>query len=187
MPSSLHPYLAAYRGRTVLITGGLGFIGSNVAQALAAASPKRLLLVDSLVPDCGANPFNIEGIQAQVEVHRVDIGDREAITPLLQGVDLVFNLAGHVSHIDSMRQPLLDLKLNASDHLAFLESCRQVAPEARIVFTSTRQVYGRPEYLPLDEQHPTRPVDVNGVNKLAAEHFHRVYHTAHGLRSVTLR
>ena len=187
MATPLPPHLAAYRGQTVLVTGGLGFIGSNVAQALAVASPNRLILVDSMVPDCGANPFNIEGIREQVEVHRVDIGDRDAITPLLLGVDVIFNLAGHVSHIDSMRQPLLDLKLNTSDHVTFLECCRQVSPQARIVFTSTRQVYGRPEYLPLDEEHPTRPVDVNGVNKLAAEHFHRVYHSAHGLRSVILR
>jgi nucleoside-diphosphate-sugar epimerase len=183
----LPAHLAAYRDRSILITGGLGFIGSNLAHALLPARPRRILLIDCLVPDCGGNPFNLEGIRDQVAVERVDLGDREAVAPLLSGVDWIFNLAGHVSHIDSMRNPLLDLKLNASDHVAFLEACRQVAPKARIVFTSTRQVYGRPEYLPLDEKHPTRPVDVNGVSKLAAEHFHRVYHQAHGLKSVILR
>jgi UDP-glucose 4-epimerase len=183
----LPAHLAAYRDRSILVTGGLGFIGSNLAHALLPARPRRLVLLDCMVPDCGGNDFNLEGIRDQVEVARVDLGDRAAVEPLLSGVDAIFNLAGHVSHIDSMRNPLLDLKLNASDHVSFLEGCRAVAPRARIVFTSTRQVYGRPEYLPLDEQHPTHPVDVNGVNKLAAEHFHRIYHTAHGLRSVILR
>ncbi len=185
-----HPndsYLSAYAGRTVLVTGGLGFIGSNLAHHLAACPGTRLLLVDCLVPDCGGNPFNIEGLAGRVEVHHADIGDAKAMAPLLAGVDYVFNLAGNVSHIDSMRDPLLDLKLNAADHVSLLETCRRVAPDARIIYSSTRQVYGRPDYLPVDEKHPVRPVDVNGVSKLAGEHFHLVYHQVHHLRSVILR
>ncbi len=185
-----HPnddHLKAYAGRTILVTGGLGFIGSNLAHRLAECPDARIILVDCLVPGCGANPFNIDGLSGRVEVHQVDIGDAAAMAPLLAGVDYIFNLAGNVSHIDSMRSPLLDLKLNAADHLSLLETCRQVAPAARIIYSSTRQVYGRPDYLPVDEKHPLRPVDINGVNKLAGEHFHLVYHYVHGLRSVILR
>jgi UDP-glucose 4-epimerase len=185
-----HPndrYLDAYPGRTVVITGGLGFIGSNLAHALAGLDDVRLVVLDSLVPDLGGHPFNLDGIAGPVAVHRVAIGDTEAVTPLLSGADLIFNLAGSVSHIDSMKQPLLDLELNASDHLAFLEACRRACPGARIVFSSTRQVYGRPDYLPVDEEHPARPVDVNGVHKLAAEQYHQIYHHVHGLPSVILR
>ena len=180
-------YRDTYAGKRVIVTGGMGFIGSNVAHALVEARAASVILLDSMVPDCGANPFNLEGIRDRVELYRVEIGDQAAVGPLLSGADYVFNLAGHVSHIDSMKQPLLDLKLNASDHLAFLEACRAHAPAARIIFSSTRQVYGRPAYLPFDEAHPTAPVDVNGVNKLSAEHFHRVYHEVHGLKSAIIR
>jgi len=187
MPHPSDNHLETYRDRTVLITGGLGFIGSNLAHHLAALGGVRLFLVDSLVPDCGANPFNLHGIADRVEVHEVAIGNTEAVTPLLRGVDVIFNLAGSVSHIDSMRNPMLDLELNTADHLAFLEACRRACPEARIVFSSTRQVYGRPEHLPVEESHPLRPVDLNGVHKLAAEQYHSIYHRVHNLRSVTLR
>jgi nucleoside-diphosphate-sugar epimerase len=185
-----HPnddYLNAYARRTVLVTGGLGFIGSNLAHRLAACPGAQIRIADCLVPDCGGNPFNLDGLEGRVEVHDADIGDAKAMTPLLAGVDYVFNLAGNVSHIDSMRNPLLDLKLNTADHVSLLETCRQVAPGARIILSSTRQVYGRPDYLPVDEKHPVRPVDVNGVNKLAGEHFHLVYHQVHHLRAVILR
>ncbi len=185
-----HPndgYLGAYPGRTVVITGGLGFIGSNLARALAGLGGVRIVVLDRLVPDLGGHPFNLDGIAGRVEVHHLAIGDIEAVTPLLSGADFIFNLAGSVSHIDSMQQPLLDLELNTADHLAFLEACRRACPRARIVFSSTRQVYGRPDYLPVDERHPARPVDVNGVHKLAAEQYHQVYHQVHGLRSAILR
>lgn len=187
MTHSNDGYLGAYAGRTVLVTGGLGFIGSNLARRLAELGGVRIILVDSMVPDLGGNLFNVEGITDQIEVHKVSMGNGDAVTPLLAGVDVVFNLAGSVSHIDSMKMPLLDLELNTSDHLAFLEACRGACPQARIVFTSTRQVYGRPEYLPVDESHPVRPTDINGVNKYATEQYHSIYHRVHGLRSVILR
>jgi UDP-glucose 4-epimerase len=99
----------------------------------------------------------------------------------------VFNLAGQTSHWDSMVDPATDLDINGRAQLALLEACRQHAPRARIVFASTRQIYGRPDYLPVDEKHPLRPVDVNGINKLAGESFHLLYARVHGLAATALR
>lgn len=179
-------YLEFYAHRRVLITGGLGFIGSNLARRLAALG-SQVLLVDSLVPDYGGNRFNIAGIEDRVTVNIADVRDPYAMNALVPGHDVLFNLAGQVSHLDSMADPFTDLEINARSQLFILEACRQFNPDIKIVYAGTRQSYGRPLYLPLDEEHRNRPTDINGVNKLAGEWYHLVYGSAHGLRTCSLR
>lgn len=177
---------SVFAGQAVLITGGLGFIGSNLARRLVELGA-RLTIADALFPDCGGNLFNVAGIEDRLELHIVNIRDKEGAQPLVQGKAFIFNLVGRTSHLESMRHPFADLESNVLSHLALLEACRQHNPEAKIVYTGTRQIYGRPRYLPVDEAHPLDPVDVNGVNKLAGEWYHVVYHRAYGLRIVILR
>jgi len=179
--------LAAYDNRTVLITGGLGFIGSNLAMHLAARSRAEVRIVDSLDHSCGGNLINIEGIARPVRVHTCDLRENSKLREIVSGVDVIFNLAGHVSHVDSMRNPLQDLGGNAEAQLSLLECCRTVNPGVLIVYSSTRQFYGRPQSLPVDEDHPVRPVDINGVNKYAAELYHRIYFQVHGIKTCALR
>jgi UDP-glucose 4-epimerase len=175
-----------FNGRNVLITGGLGFIGSNLAQRLAALGA-NVLLVDSLIPKYGGNFANISGFEQSVRVNIADVRDEYGMRYLVQGQDYIFNLAGQVSHLDSMTDPYTDLEINARSQLSILEACRHGNPSAKITFASTRQIYGKPEYLPVDERHPLQPVDVNGINKLAGEWYHMVYHNVYGLPTVSLR
>ena len=176
-----------YRGRSVLITGGLGFIGSNLARRLATVDDVKVVVLDGLIPGQGGNPFNLSAVGNSVTVHRADMADEYVVNHLVAGVDYVFNLAGQPSHIDSLLNPLRDLELNCAAQLTLLEACRNFNPHVKIVFTSTRQVYGRPVYLPADEQHRLAPVDINGIHKLAAEHYHLLYHRLYGIRAVCLR
>jgi UDP-glucose 4-epimerase len=171
----------------VLITGGLGFIGSNLARRLVSLGDVDVTILDALLPDQGGNLHNIQDISGQVKLHIASIGDDWAINHLVGGVDYIFNLAGSISHLDSMQQPMRDLEMNCMAQLPFLEACRSFNPHVKIVFTSTRQVYGRPVYLPLDEQHRVDPLDINGINKLAAEHYHMLYHRVYGARVACLR
>ena len=163
----------AYRHRKVLVTGGLGFIGSNVAVRLAEAGA-QVTVVDSSVPGCGANSYNLAQAPG-VRVIHADIRDSGALAGELLGVDFVFNLAGEISHVHSMQNPSRDADLNATAQLHFLEECSRQAPGRRIVYASTRQIYGVPQYLPVDEQHPVRPVDFNGVHKYAATVYHQLW------------
>ena len=172
--------------RAVLITGGLGFIGSNLAHRLVALGAEVLIL-DSLIPEYGGNVFNIHGLEDRLRVNIADMRDEHGLRYLVQGQDVIFNLAGQVSHTDSMTDPYTDLEINARSQLSLLEACRHGNPAAKVVFASTRQIYGRPEYLPVDERHPLQPADVNGINKLAGEWYHMVYHQVYGLRTVSLR
>ena len=176
----------AYHNKKVLITGGLGFIGSNLARALVAQGA-RVTIVDSLIPQYGGNLFNIADIRHKLEVNICDVRDPHAMKHLVQGKDFLFNLAGQTSHIDSMTDPQTDLEINASAQLSILEACRLNNPEIKIVFASTRQLYGKPDYLPVDEKHPIRPVDVNGINKLAGEWYHLLYNNVYGIRACALR
>ena len=175
-----------YAGRRVLITGGLGFIGSNLARALVALGA-RVTIVDSLVPEYGGNRRNLAGLGGRVKVHVADVRDWPRLPRLVQGQDYLFNLAGQTSHMDSMTDPQTDLDINCRAQLAMLEACRQHNPGIRIVFASTRQIYGKPDYLPVDEKHPLRPVDVNGINKIAGESFHLLYSRVHGIAATALR
>lgn len=176
----------SYFDKEVLITGGLGFIGSNLARALVAQGAE-VTLVDSLIPQYGGNPFNIDDIRDKLTVNVCDVRDPFAMAYLLQGKDFLFNLAGQTSHLDSMADPQTDLDINAAAQLAILEACRKSNPGIKIVFASTRQLYGKPDYLPVDEKHPIRPVDVNGINKLAGEWYHLLYNNVYGIRACALR
>lgn len=178
--------MSHYANKKVLITGGLGFIGSNLARALVAQDAE-VTLVDSLIPQYGGNPFNIEDIRDKVTVNVCDVRDPFAMSYLLNGKDYLFNLAGQTSHMDSMTDPQTDLDINAAAQLSILEACRKANPGIKIVFASTRQLYGKPDYLPVDEKHPIRPVDVNGINKLAGEWYHLLYNNVYGIRACALR
>jgi UDP-glucose 4-epimerase len=170
----------------VLITGGLGFIGSNLARRLVDLGAE-VLLVDSLVPEYGGNLFNIAGIEDKVRVNISDVRDEHSMKYLVQGQDYLFNLAGQTSHLDSMQDPYTDLEINAKAQLFILEACRKYNPNIKIVFASTRQIYGKAEHLPVNEKHPLRPVDINGVNKLAGEWYHLLYNNVYGIRTSVLR
>jgi len=186
MPTVPTDHVAYFRGKHVLITGGLGFIGSNLAHRLIGLGADVLIL-DSLIPEYGGNIFNVHSIEDRMRINIADMRDEHGLRYLVQGQDLIFNLAGQVSHTDSMVDPYTDLEINARSQLSLLEACRHGNPTAKIVFASTRQIYGRPMYLPVDERHPLQPTDVNGINKLAGEWYHIVYNNVYGLRTVSLR
>jgi len=175
-----------YMGRKAIVTGGMGFIGSNLAMKLVRAGAD-VTLIDSMIPEYGGNLFNIEEIKDKVRLNFSDVRDQHSMNFLVRGADSMFNLAGQVSHIDSMRDPYTDLEINARSQLSILESCRRYNPGIKVVFASTRQIYGKPEYLPVDEKHPLRPADVNGINKLAGEWYHTLYHRVYGIKTVCLR
>jgi UDP-glucose 4-epimerase len=179
-------YKEFYRGRKVMITGGLGFIGSNLARRLVELDAD-ILLVDSLIEDYGGNLFNIDGIADRLRVNVADIRQQTTMNYLVRDRAVIFNLAGQVSHIDSMRDPYTDLDINCRSQLTVLEACRHHNPGVKVVFAGTRQVYGRPDSLPVDETHLVRPTDVNGVNKAAGENYHLLYNNAFGLRACSLR
>jgi UDP-glucose 4-epimerase len=175
-----------FAGRRVLVTGGLGFLGSNLARRLVDLGAD-VLLVDSLVPEYGGNLFNIAGIEGRVRVNVSDVRDEHSMRYLVRGQDYLFNLAGQTSHLDSMQDPYTDLEINCRAQLSILEACRKYNPAIKVVFASTRQIYGKPERLPVDERHLLRPVDVNGINKMAGEWYHILYNNVHGVRACALR
>jgi UDP-glucose 4-epimerase len=179
-------YRDFYRGRAVMITGGLGFIGSNLARRLVDLGAD-VLLVDSLIPDYGGNLFNVDGITDRLRINVADIRQQSTMNYLVQDRDVIFSLAGQVSHIDSMRDPYTDLEINCRSQLTVLEACRNHNPRVKVVFAGTRQVYGRPDSLPVTEHHLVRPTDVNGINKAAGEYYHLVYNNVFGVRACSLR
>lgn len=180
------PLEEAFEGAPVLVAGGYGFIGSNLVRRLVSLGA-RVTVVDALVPNTGANRFNLSDLEGLITVHVVNMVDEEAMRELVRGRTLVFNLAGQVSHVYSMCDPYADLMMNCQAQLGLLEACRKHAPGAKIVFTATRQQYGRPEYLPVDEGHPLRPIDINGIHKVAAEAYHLLYGRLYGLHVTSLR
>lgn len=175
-----------FKDKKILITGGLGFIGSNLARRLVELKAK-VTLVDSMIPEYGGNWFNIHGFKGKVKVNIADVRDENSMNCLIKGQDLLFNLAGQVSHMDSMTDPYTDLAINARSQLSMLEACRKNNPDIKVIFAGTRQMYGRPLYLPVDEKHPANPTDINGINKLAGEWYHLVYYRAYGLKVSSLR
>ncbi len=176
----------AFSGKRVLITGGLGFIGSNLAHRLVGLGAS-VMAVDSLIPQYGGNLFNVEAIKDKIRINISDVRDEHSMAYIVQGQDYLFNLAGQTSHLDSMTDPYTDLEINCRAQLSILEACRKHNPDVKLVFASTRQIYGKPDYLPVDERHERRPVDVNGINKMAGEWYHILYNNVYGLRACSLR
>lgn len=179
-------FRTAFAGRRTLVTGGLGFIGSNLAKRLVELGAD-VTVIDALVPGYGGNLFNVEDVRDRIHLIVDDVRDAPAIESCVEGRDYVFNLVGQVSHTDSMSEPEIDLENNCRAPLAVLEACRRANRAARVVYSSTRQIYGRPERIPVDETHPCRPVDVNGIHKWAAEQYHRLYDEVYGIAAVVLR
>ncbi len=175
-----------FKNKNILITGGLGFIGSNLACRLVALGA-QVTLVDSLIPEYGGSLFNVEPVKDRVQVNIADVRDEFSMDYLVQGRDYVFNLAGQTSHLDSMQNPYKDLDINCRAQLSILEACRKQNPGVKIVYASTRQIYGKPDYLPVDERHLLHPTDVNGINKMAGEWYHILYNNVYGIRAVSLR
>ncbi len=178
--------LGRWQGTRTLVTGGLGFIGSNLVHRLHALGA-RVMVVDALVPGHGGSRANLAGIERDVEVIVGDLRDRLLMESLVVGQEVIFNLAGQISHEDSMKDPFTDLEHNTRAPLTLLEACRTANPDVRVVYTGTRQQYGRPQYLPVDERHPMRPVDTNGVHKWAGENYHLLYQQVYGMRTCSLR
>lgn len=176
----------AWRGKRVLITGGLGFIGANLARRLVGMGA-AVTLVDSLVPEYGGNLENVQDIRQDVRINISDVRDQHSFRWLVHDQEVLFNLAGQTSHQDSMRDPFTDLDINCRAQLAILETCRLHSPHIKVVFAGTRQIYGKPDYLPVDEHHLLRPTDVNGINKMAGEWYHILYNNVYGLRATSLR
>ena len=179
-------YRERYRGRKVLVTGGLGFIGSNLCRALVDLGA-HVVAVDAMIPEYGGNMFNIDGYEERMHVNLGDVRNQTAMDVLVRDREIIFNLAGQVSHIDSMRDPYTDLEINCRAQLSMLEACRRYNPSVKVVFAGTRQIYGKPDRLPVDETHLVRPIDVNGVNKAAGEYYHLLYNNAFGVRACSLR
>ena len=177
---------AFFQDKRVLITGGLGFIGSNLARRLVEGGAK-VTLVDSLIPEYGGSLFNIDGLEDRLRINIADVRDRHSMAYLVREQDYLFNLAGQTSHMDSMEDPYTDLEINCVAQLSILEACRKYSPRIKVVFASTRQIYGKPDYLPVNENHLLRPVDVNGINKMAGEWYHILYNNVYGIRATALR
>lgn len=186
MKYSPENYWQAFDGKKCLVTGGLGFIGSNLARRLVELGAE-VLLVDSLVPTYGGNQFNIAGLEDRLRVNICDVRDENGMRYLVRDQAYLFNLAGQISHLDSMSDPYTDLEINCRSQLSILEACRKYNPAVKIVYAGTRQIYGNPDYLPVDENHLVRPVDINGINKAAGERFHLLYASAYGMRTSSLR
>ena len=175
-----------FKNLNVLITGGLGFIGSNLAENLVKYG-SYVTCVDSLIPEYGGNTYNVSEIKSKIDINIADIRDQFSMNHIVKDKDIIFNLAGQTSHLDSMEDPLTDLDINCRSQITILEACKNYNPNVKIVFASTRQIYGKPIYLPVDENHPIQPIDVNGINKFAGESYHLLYHNVYGINSTVLR
>jgi UDP-glucose 4-epimerase len=175
-----------FAGEKIIITGGLGFIGANLAQRLVE-SGAIVTLIDSLNPVYGGNYFNVNEIKDRLHINISDVRDASSMAYLVQDKDYIFNLAGQTSHLDSMRDPFTDLQINCVAQLSILEACRKNNPHVKIIYAGTRQIYGKPMYLPVDEKHLLQPTDVNGINKMAGEWYHILYNNVYGIKTVSLR
>src|SRR6478672_9202454 len=185
-PHATDSYLDTFAGTRCLITGGLGFIGATLAHRLVEAGAD-VTLVDSLIPEYGGNRHNIAGLEDRLRVNIADVRDGYSMNYLVSDQHYLFNLAGQTSHLDSMTDPYTDLDINCRAQLSILEACRKHNPAIKVVYASTRQIYGKPDYLPVDERHLLHPTDVNGINKMAGEWYHILYNNVYGLRACSLR
>ena len=177
---------AFYKNKNILITGGLGFIGSAIARRMVEYGAD-VTIVDSMIPQYGGNLFNINGIEDDVTVNFSDVRDPYSLNFLVQGKDILFNMAGTLSHVDSMKDPHTDLEINCRSQLSILESCREYNPDIKVMYAGSRSQYGRPQYIPVDEKHPLIPTDVNGINIIAGERYHLLYNDVYNIRSCSIR
>src|SRR3989344_5348815 len=175
-----------FKSRQILITGGLGFVGSNLALKLVELGA-NITVLDSLLPDFGGNKFNIFPIKNRVNVKIADMRNQRMLEKIVGDFEIIFNLAGTLSHIDSMTNPLLDLDINCAAQLSLLQACRKNNRSAKIIFTGTRNQYGKALYLPVDEKHIQEPTDINGINAMASEKYHLLYTKIYGMPTVSLR
>ena len=174
-----------FKGKNICITGGLGFIGSAIARRLSDVA--HVTIIDSLIPEYGGNFQNIDEIKSKITVKKIDVRDIDTAKEVIKSTDFIFNMAGQTSHMDSMLDPYTDLEINSLAQLSILESVKNYNPDAKVIFASTRQIYGKPDYLPVDESHPIRPVDVNGINKNAGEQYHLLYNQVYDIQTTVLR
>jgi UDP-glucose 4-epimerase len=180
------PRLQGFGGKRALITGGLGFIPSNLVHALTILGC-QVTVIDNLSPEQGGNMFNIAGIEDKVDVRLADIRDEDVVADAVKGQDFVYNMAASVSHLDSLEAPFHDLDVNVRGTLIVLEAIRRYAPEARVVYSGTRSEYGLIQTTPVSEEHPLKPTEVNSANKAVGDLYHFAYYVAHGLQATTLR
>jgi len=178
-------YAEKFKDKNICITGGLGFIGSAIARRLANIA--NVTVIDSLIPEYGGNLFNVNDCKEKLDIKLWDVRDIEKLEHTFRDADYIFNMAGQTSHMDSMADPYTDLEINTAAQLSILECVRLYNPSVKVVFASTRQLYGKPDYLPVNESHPIRPVDVNGINKNAGEQYHLLYHQVYGIPTSVLR
>lgn len=175
-----------YSDKKVLITGGLGFIGSNLAYKLVDLGAD-VTVIDALIPEYGGNIHNVNGIEKKIKIEICDIRNGEVLNRLIKTADLMFNLAGTLSHVDSMNNPLTDQEINCVAQLSMLEAIRDYNPGLKVVFTGTRGQYGKVEDIPVDEGCMMRPTDINGINKIAGESYHILYNKVYGIKTSSLR
>lgn len=175
-----------YKDKRVLVTGGLGFIGSNLVRRLVSLG-SSVTVIDACFPDQGANLFNLKDVLDEVILVLTDIGSADEISNYIVDQEVIFNLAACVSHVGSLHNPLQDLERNCVSQLHFLNALRELSPQTRIIYTGSRSQYGIPVYLPMDEEHPLKPVDINGVHKTTVEEYHRLFHELYKLRYTSLR
>lgn len=176
----------SFKNKSILITGGLGFIGSNLAIKLVKDGAK-VEIYDALVKNFGGNLFNIRPVKKDVKITIADLREETSVYKSVKNKDLIFNLAGNLSHVDSMANPLMDLDINCRAQLCLLEACRKINPTVKIIFAGTRNQYGKALYLPVDEKHIQEPTDINGINSIAAEKYHFLYFKVYGVRGASLR
>lgn len=185
MPGTLQPE-SYFAGRRTLVTGGLGFVASNLVRHLVAAG-SSVTVIDACFPDQGGNLFNLKDVLDELVLVVSDIGAIDDISSYIVDQEVIFNLAACTSHIGSLHNPLQDLERNCVSQLRFLKALSELSPQARIVYSGSRSQYGRPLYMPVDEGHPLRPADINGVHKTAVEEYHRIFHENGKLRYTSLR
>lgn len=177
---------AFFSGKNVLVTGGTGFIGSSLSHVLVKLGA-NVTVVDAMLPLYGGNEFNLKGIQEQVKFVEGDIRDEKLMAELVAGKDIIYNFAAQVSYIDSKEQPFLDLDINGKGHLTVLEAVRTHAPEAKVVFSSSRMVYGKILTVPVNESHPTEPLSLYGIHKLLGEKYYQYYWNTFGIPTISVR
>jgi UDP-glucose 4-epimerase len=175
-----------FKDREVLVTGGLGFIGSNLCIELVKLGA-RVTIIDNMLPRQGGNLFNVRDIEDRVKVNFSDVRNQLSMNHLVQGKEYIFHLAGQVNHVDSMRNPIQDLDINCRGTLVLLEALKQDNREAKIIFAGTRGEYGSSVKLPVDEDHPTNPKGIYAVTNLTAEKMVLVYDEIYGMKGACLR